>query len=175
MQKRSTAELIEEKGDLEKLYLDKRKPLCLVLDNIRSVYNIGAIFRTSDAAHIEKIYLCGITAHPPRPDLEKTALRTIEFVHWEYHVSTSNVIKMLKDDGYQIIALEQTDQSIDYRKFEYSKPTAIVLGNEVDGIDQEVLNLCDGSIEIPMHGIANSLNVTTAIGIVLYEAISKSK
>ncbi len=171
--KRSTAELIEEKGDLEKIFSGERSKVCLILDNIRSVYNIGAIFRTCDAVHLEKLYLCGISAHPPRPDLDKTALHTVEFVPWEYYASTKEIVLILKKAGYQILGLEQTDKSQNYHKFDFKKPLAIIAGNEVEGIDPEILNLCDNTIEIPMYGIANSLNVTTAIGIVLYEIINK--
>jgi tRNA G18 (ribose-2'-O)-methylase SpoU len=146
----------------------KHKEIYVILDNIRSVYNIGAIFRTADAAGITKLYLCGICAHPPRPDLEKTALKTIPYVDWEYHASAKSLVESLKSKGVQIIALEQTDESIDYRKIKYDIPLAIIVGNEVDGVSQEVLDLSDKSIEIPMHGFANSLNVTTALGIVLF-------
>jgi len=174
MKKRSTAELFNEKGNIEQL-VTTRNPICLILEDIRSVYNIGAIFRTADAANVEKLYLCGITAHPPRPDLEKTALRTTEFVPWEYHQDPTIIIKSLKSLGYQIIALEQTNESISYLEYSYRAPMAIVLGNEVDGISQAVLDLCDAAIEIPMSGISNSLNVTTAIGITLFKAIETTK
>jgi len=171
MQKRTLEELILEKGDLATLYQEDRKPVCLILEDIRSVYNVGAIFRTADAAKIEKLYLCGITAYPPRPDLEKTALRTTEFVPWEYHRDVHFVIADLKQSGYSIVALEQTDQSINFQEYIYQKPIAIVLGNEVEGIREKTLSLCDAAIEIPMQGIANSLNVSTAAGIVLFQAI----
>lgn len=171
MKKLSTSELIAQKGDLNKLRSKRRNEVYLMLDNIRSVYNVGAIFRTTDAARVKKLYLCGITAKPPRPDLEKTALKTIEYVPWEYVPNLKFKIKSLKKRGIQIVALEQTDQSIDYRKFNYQKPVAVVVGNEVTGINDEVLALCDAVIEIPMHGIANSLNVTTSVGIVLFNLI----
>jgi tRNA G18 (ribose-2'-O)-methylase SpoU len=148
-----------------------KKEIYLILDNLRSVHNIGAAFRTADAAGVTRLYLCGICAHPPRPDLEKTALKTIPYVDWKYAKSTKQVINLLRKKGVQIVALEQTDDSIDYRKFKYTGPVAIVVGNEVDGVDQKVLDLCDKSIEIPMHGFANSLNVTTAVGVVLFNLI----
>ena len=171
MRKLTTQELIKNKGGLTKLRLAPRNEVYLILDNIRSMYNVGAIFRTADAARVKKIYLCGITAAPPRKEIEKTALKTIDFVPWEYISNLKLLIKKLKLMKIQIVALEQTDQSIDFRKFIYKKPIAIIVGNEVTGIDQKVLDLCNAAIEIPMLGIANSLNVTTAIGIVVYEAI----
>lgn len=175
MKKYTTEELISNKGDLNKLRTAKRFEVYLILDNIRSMYNVGAIFRTADATRIKKLYLCGITATPPRKEIEKTALKTIDppagGVPWEYREDTISVTKELKNLRTQIIALEQTDQSIDYRKFDYKKPVAIIIGNEVNGINQEVLNLCDAAVEIPMQGIANSLNVATAAGIILFETI----
>lgn len=171
LNKLSTKQLIERKGDLTKLKTSPRNEVYLILDNIRSMYNVGAIFRTADAARIKKLYLCGITATPPRKEIEKTALKTIDYVPWEYIANLKLKIKKLKQEGIQIVGLEQTDQFIDYRKFDYAKPVAIIIGNEVDGISQEILDLCDAVVEIPMQGIANSLNVATAAGIILFEAI----
>ena len=171
MHKLTTQELIDQKGDLNKLRSAPRNEVYLILDNIRSMYNVGAIFRTADAARIKKLYLCGITATPPRKEIEKTALKTIDYVPWE-HINTSKlIVNSLKQKGTQIIALEQTDDSIDYREFDYEKPVAIVVGNEVDGIAQEILELCDAAVEIPMLGIANSLNISTATGIILYHLL----
>jgi tRNA G18 (ribose-2'-O)-methylase SpoU len=169
--KLTTKELVINKGDRQKLREKPRAEIFLILENIRSAHNVGAIFRTADAARVKKVYLTGITPHPPRPDLEKTALRTIEHVPWEHGSNVELIINNLKHLGAQIVALEQTDASTDYRKFNYKKPVAIVLGNEVNGVEQSTLELCDGVIEIPMHGIANSLNVTTAAGIILFSLI----
>jgi len=144
------------------------KVIYLILDNLRSVHNIGAIFRIADAVGVKKLYLCGICAHPPRIDLEKTACKTIPYVEWEYCENTIRLVKQLKSTNIKIIALEQTDESLDYKSLKYSGPMALVVGNEVDGVDQKVLDLCDQAIDIPMLGFANSLNVTTALGIVLY-------
>lgn len=170
MKKLSTEDLVKMK-DENKLQIDPRSGVYLFLDNIRSMYNVGAIFRTADATRVEKIFLCGITATPPRKEIEKTALKTIDFVPWEYAANAVDIIKELKNQEIQIVALEQTDQSVNYKEFNYKKPLAIVIGHEVDGVQQEVLDLCDGAIEIPMLGIANSLNVATATGIVLYNLI----
>lgn len=170
MRKLTTEELIKNKGDLSKIKQKPKQDIYLILDNVRSMYNVGAIFRTADAAGIKKLYLCGITATPPRKEIEKTALKTVDFVDWEYFSSTKELVLKLKEKDVKIIALEQTEQSIDYHTFSYNRPLAIIIGHETEGIDQEILDLCDYSIEIPMHGIANSLNVATAAGIILYKA-----
>lgn len=172
MKKVSTEDLVKTK-DKDKLLSEPRSGVYLILDNIRSMYNVGAIFRTADAARVEKIFLCGITATPPRKEIEKTALKTVEFVPWEYVKSAKQIAKSLKQKGVQIIALEQTDQSVNYRKFKFQKPMAIIIGHEVDGVSDEVLKLCDAAIEIPMLGIANSLNVATATGVILYDIIGR--
>lgn len=169
--KYSTEELISNKGDLESLKNKPRNEVYLILEDIRSMYNVGAIFRTADGARIKKLYLCGITAYPPRKEIEKTALKTIEHVPWEYHKSAIQVINKLKKKNIQILALEQCKESKLYNKVNYSKPVAIVVGNEISGVSEEALDICDKKIEIPMHGIANSLNVATATGIILYKAI----
>ena len=171
MIKYSTNELINKKGDLDQLKNKPRNEVYLILDNIRSVHNVGAIFRTSDAARIKKLYLCGYTPHPKRTDLEKTALNTIDHVPWEQNNNIKAIIKILKRKKVQIVALEQTDKSVDYKKFNYLLPVAIIIGNEVTGVETDVLRECDAAIEIPMYGIANSLNVATATGIVLYNLI----
>jgi len=170
MSKKTTADLVAEKN-LDDIKNGPRNQVFLILDNIRSMYNVGAIFRTADAARVKKIYLCGITATPPRKEIEKTALKTVDYVPWEKRDDTTELIKDLKKRGVQIIALEQTDDSINYKNFDFHKPVAIIVGHEVDGISNELLRLCDTTIEIPMHGIANSLNVATATGIILYHLI----
>lgn len=171
MRKLSTQEIIEGKGDLDALKNKPRHEVYLILDNIRSMYNVGAIFRTADAARIKKLFLCGITATPPRKEIEKTALKTIEYVPWEYCQSAKQLVLTLKEKGVQIVALEQTDESIDYRTFRYKKPLAIVIGHETEGVDKDVLDLCNAAVEIPMQGIANSLNVATAAGVVLFQVL----
>jgi len=173
LHKLTTEELITRKGDIDSLKTKPRPEVYLILDNIRSMYNVGAIFRTADAAGIKKLYLCGITATPPRKEIEKTALKTIDFVPWEYYESTSDLILNLQKKNIKVIALEQTHESQNYHTFSYTKPLAIVIGHETEGISQDVLDLCDSAIEIPMNGIANSLNVATAAGIILFKAIEK--
>lgn len=173
MRKITTEELIKRKGDLSQLKKFPRPEIYLILENIRSMYNVGAIFRTADAAGIKKIYLCGITAYPPRKEIEKTALKTIEYVSWEYCKSAQEVVLKLKNSGVKIVALEQTDTSHDYLQFDFKAPVAIVIGHETEGVTEDLLSICDEAIEIPMRGIANSLNVATAAGIILYKATEK--
>lgn len=166
--KRTIEDNLIRKGGLDNIIDSPRNEIYLILDNIRSMHNVGAIFRTSDAARIKCLYLCGITATPPRPQISKTALNTIDSVPWKYYKSTLRLVKILKSRGVQVIALEQTTDSVDYRSFKYHKPTAIILGNEIDGVSDKILTECDGVVEIPMCGIANSLNVATATGIITY-------
>ncbi len=143
-----------------------------VLDNIRSMHNVGAIFRTCDAAGVNKLFLCGITATPPRMQIAKTALGATETVAWRYYKSTKRLINILKSRGVQIVALEQSSKSINYKKFNYKKPLAIIVGNEISGISKHILDMCDGVVDLPMHGRAKSLNVATASGIILYHLIN---
>lgn len=142
--------------------------LYIVLDNIRSAHNVGAIFRTADGAGVTKIFLCGITATPPHKEITKTALGTIDNVPWEYYEKTVDAIKALKEQGIQVIALEQTEQSVNFKEFKYNNAVTIVAGNEIDGVSPEVLDICDGIVDIPMRGVAKSLNVATSTGIMLY-------
>lgn len=145
-----------------------RSPFCAVLDNIRSVYNVGAMFRTSDAVLLEKLYLCGFTAIPPRSDLTKTALLAENSVPWKYQKDSVKVIKELKKKGYQIVSLEIANESVDYTKASYQFPLCLVVGNELTGVKDRILNLSDIAIHIPMLGKCNSLNVATAYGVALF-------
>jgi tRNA G18 (ribose-2'-O)-methylase SpoU len=173
IQKYSHQEIQAGKPSIHKVKKKKRTPFFVVLDNIRSIYNVGAIFRTCDAMLVEKIYLCGITGHPPRKDIDKVALGAVEVVPWEYCTSIAEAISQLKKQGVTICALEQTRQSIHYKKAQYPFPLALVVGNEVEGISEEIMPLIDMAIDIPMLGRANSLNVATAFGIVGYEILSR--
>lgn len=150
-----------------------RTPVHVILDNIRSVHNVGAIFRTSDAILAEKLYLCGITARPPRKDIDKVALGAVEVMPWQYHTSAKEAVLKLKEKGVRLCALELTDKSEDYRAAKYGFPVALIVGNEVDGISDEVMPLVDMAVSIPMLGRANSLNVATAYGIVGYEILDQ--
>ena len=147
----------------------------VILDNIRSVYNVGSIFRTSDALGVDKIYLCGVTPTPTdrfgraRKDLAKVALGAEKDISWEYAKDTKEIIRKLKKSGFQIIAVEQEKKSQDFKKIKPKYPVAIVMGNEVEGIDKKTLALCDEIAEIPMIGNKESLNVSVSFGIAGYE------
>ena len=150
-------------------------PLTLVLDNVRSLHNVGAAFRTADAFAIEKIWLCGITGRPPQREITKTALGSTESVAWEYAPTTTDIIGQLKAAGYVVVAVEQTtgSQSLTTFQPEQNRPYALVMGNEVFGVEDEVLALCDAAVEIPQFGTKHSLNVSVAAGVVLWDFISK--
>lgn len=162
--------------DLNRISVEEFKqtdkiPLVIILDNIRSMHNVGSVFRTSDAFLVNRIILCGFTPRPPHRDINKTALGATETVNWQYQESTLDAVNELKAEGYKIYGIEQVDNSIELEKFTFDKneKIAIVLGNEVEGVDEEVLKQCDGSIEIPQFGTKHSLNVSVAAGIVIWE------
>ncbi len=146
-----------------------RNDVYILLNNIRSLHNVGSIFRTSDGAGVKKLFLCGQTGYPPREEIAKTALGAEEIVPWEYYIDPIDCIKKLKKEGIQIVALEQTSKSIDYKKLKPKYPICLVVGHEIDGVSKEILELCDEAIEIPMHGEKQSLNVSVAFGIAIYE------
>lgn len=149
-------------------------PVCLVLDDIRSMHNVGSAFRTGDAFAVEKIYLCGITAQPPHREIQKTALGATESVEWEYRESVVDLVKELKKD-YLIAAVEQADESVSLDKFqpEEGKKYALVFGNEVFGVNEEVVKNADVCMEIPQFGTKHSLNVSVSIGVVLWDYFLK--
>lgn len=150
-------------------------PLVVVLDNIRSCNNIGSVFRTSDALLIEKVYLCGITATPPNAEIHKTALDAEKSVEWEYFEKTEDAVIELQNKDYKVYAIEQVENSIslpDYLPADGEK-VAVVFGNEVKGVQQKVVNICNGSIEIPQFGTKHSFNVSVSAGIVLWEIFRK--
>lgn len=164
--------------DLNRLTVEKyrkvsKTPIIVVLDNVRSMHNVGAIFRTSDGFRVEKIFLCGITATPPHRDIRKTALGADETVDWEYTETTKEALDMLK--GAHICALEQVVDSVPLREVKLPKNEKIVLivGNEVDGVDEELLDYCDQVIEIPQFGTKHSFNVSVSTGITLWELFNK--
>lgn len=154
-----------------------KMPLVVVLDNVRSCNNIGSFFRTADALLIQSIYLCGITATPPNKEIHKTALDAEKTVNWKYTERTEEAIAALRAEGYTIYAIEQIDKSIMLPDFE-PKPgdkIALVFGNEVKGVQQKVVDLCDGAIEIPQFGTKHSFNVSVSAGIVLWDIFKKMK
>ena len=146
-------------------------PLVVILDNVRSMNNVGSVFRTSDAFGVERLYLCGITATPPNKEITKTALGATESVDWVYEPDTAALVQRLKKEGWLVYAVEQVDDSEDFTKFSFEKDKkyALVLGNEVFGVDDAVLPFCDGAIEIPQVGVKHSLNVSVTGGIVIWE------
>ncbi len=146
-------------------------PVVVVLDNVRSLNNIGSVFRTCDAFLLEGIILCGITATPPHREISKTALGATESVHWQYFENTLDAVCELHNKGYKILAVEQTVHACmlqDYR-FSQNEKYALIFGHEIHGVDQEVVNRCDGAIEIPQYGTKHSLNIAVSAGIVLWE------
>lgn len=148
-------------------------PIIVVLDNIRSMHNVGSVFRTADAFLLQGIYLCGYTPQPPHRDIHKTALGATETVHWKYFPGTVEAVQSLLDDGYSVWAVEQVEKSVLLNQFDPNQdgPLAVVFGNEVSGVDAAVLPMCNGSIEIPQLGMKHSLNISVAAGIVLWELV----
>ncbi len=149
----------------------------VILDNIRSMNNIGSVFRTSDAFLIEKIYLCGITAKPPHNDIRKTALGATESVEWEYFGNTEDAINKLKSDNYIISSIEQAEESIMLQDFQINqnKKYAVIFGNEVKGVQQHIVDISDNCIEIPQEGTKHSLNISVSAGVVLWDFYRKIK
>jgi 23S rRNA (guanosine2251-2'-O)-methyltransferase len=154
-----------------------KNPVVVVLDNIRSMNNIGSVFRTCDAFRVEKLFLCGITATPPHREIQKTALDATESVSWEYAEDTVTAVNSLKKMGYSIFAVEQTDKSemLDTIKLKDDEKIVLIFGNEINGISEEVLNICDLALEIPQFGTKHSLNVAVSAGIVLWEIVTKMR
>jgi len=169
-------------SELERLSVDDFKqanktPIVIILDNIRSLNNVGSVFRTSDAFLIEKIYLCGITAKPPHKDIHKTALGSTETVDWDYAEKTLALVNKLKTENYKVVSIEQAEKAIMLNNFKIKKNTkyAIVFGNEVKGVAQDVVNASDAVIEIPQFGTKHSLNISVSCGVVIWDLFSKLK
>ena len=169
-----------ENSELNRMSIDDFKnasktPLIIILDDIRSLNNIGSVFRTSDAFLIEKIFLCGITAMPPNKEINKTALGATETVTWEHYENVLEVIENLKFEGTKVFAIEQVESSIFLQDFEIEKNQkyALVFGNEVYGVSQKAVEICDGTIEIPQLGTKHSLNIAVSAGIVIWDFFKK--
>lgn len=170
MRKLTHAEISTKRVPTEHIEHATRIPLVVLVDNIRSLYNVGSIFRTSDGVMIEKLILAGYTPHPPRKEIEKTALGATKSVPWEHIKHPVDAIHKLKESGYKICCLELTDKSISYydiKKRDF--PMCLVIGNEITGVTKEIIELCDMGIEIPMFGTKQSLNVAVAYGIAVFE------
>jgi tRNA G18 (ribose-2'-O)-methylase SpoU len=148
-------------------------PVIAVLDNIRSMHNVGSVFRTADAFLLHGIYLCGFTPRPPHRDINKTALGATETVEWKYFEKTADAVATLRTAGYKIVGIEQVEKSVPLNEFSFSdgEKIAVIFGNEVSGVDEEVLRQCDACIEIPQLGVKHSLNISVAAGIVLWELV----
>ena len=159
--------------DISEFKSASKLPLVIVLDNIRSLNNIGSVFRTSDAFRIEKILLCGITAKPPHRDIQKTALGATETVEWGYYENTIDCIQELKQEGYEIASIEQAENTTFLHEYQPKNKVAIVMGNEVKGVDQQVIDVSDVCIEIPQFGTKHSLNVSVCTGIVVWNIFNK--
>ncbi len=175
MRKLANSEL--DRKSVEEFKTSNKTPLIVVLDNVRSLHNIGSVFRTCDAFLIEKVYLCGITATPPNKEIHKTALGATETVDWEYAENVVDVVQQLKQDGVEVQAIEQVENSVMLNDFsvQKNKTYALVFGNEVKGVAQEVVDLSDGVIEIPQLGTKHSLNISVSAGIVIWDLFQKMK
>lgn len=154
-----------------------KSPLIIILDNVRSLNNVGSVFRTSDAFLIEKIYLCGITATPPHKDIQKTALGATESVAWEYAENASVLVKNLRSQGVFVVSIEQAESAISLQDFSVQQETtyALVFGNEVKGVQQDVVSISDAVVEIPQYGTKHSLNISVSVGVVVWDFFSKLK
>ena len=161
--------------DLETYKRSKKLPVLLVLDNVRSMNNVGSAFRTSDAFAIESIALCGITAQPPHREIHKTALGATDSVDWQYYKTTKEACELLKSRGYRIYTVEQAKGSTSLEEFSPKGKLAIVFGNEVFGVDDEIIDMADGCLEIPQFGTKHSLNISVSIGVILWDLVSKIK
>ena len=164
-----------DRKSLEQFRKAEKSPFIIILDNVRSQSNVGSIFRTADAFLTESICLCGITAVPPHREIQKTALGATESVSWKYYDKTTDAVKELKSKGYMIIGVEQAEGSVVLQDviIEKGKKYALIFGHEINGVDQEVLNLCDQCVEIPQFGTKHSFNIAISAGIVLWELNKK--
>ena len=164
-----------ERKTVDDFKLAQKTPIILILDDVRSLHNIGSVFRTSDAFLIEKIYLCGITAVPPHKEIHKTALGATETVDWEYAKDVVSVIEKLKTEHISVFAIEQVGNAVLLNNFQVDKTSkyALVFGNEVYGVSQKAIEMCDGTIEIPQLGTKHSLNISVSAGIVIWDLFQK--
>ena len=160
---------------IEEFKNSKKTPISIILDDIRSLNNIGSVFRTADAFLIDTIYLCGITAKPPNKDIHKTALGSTDSVNWEYHKNIIDLINSLKKNGVRIVSVEQAENSVLLNNFIYeeNKKYAFIFGNEVNGVSRKAVDICDKVIEIPQYGTKHSFNISVSIGIVLWDVYNK--
>lgn len=173
MRKLKTIEL--KRLSVEEYHQTIKNPLVVLLDNVRSAYNVGSVFRTADAFGVQEIVLCGISPCPPHKEIYKTAIGAENSVKWTYEEKIIDSVVRLKTEGYAVVGVEQTSNSISLQDYKWEKGTkfALILGNEVDGISDEILELCDCFIEIPQFGTKHSLNVSVAAGVVIWDLVKK--
>ncbi len=173
MRKLKNSEL--NRKSIDEFKESEKTPIIIVLDNVRSLNNIGSVFRTSDALLVEAVYLCGITATPPHRELHKTALGAEDSVHWEYFEKTDDAVAKLKSNGFEVYSVEQAENSTSLENFtvDTTKKYALVFGNEVKGVQQNIVSQSSGCIEIPQFGTKHSFNVSVSCGIVLWDLFSK--
>ena len=153
----------------------ERNPIFVIVENVRSLFNVGAIFRAADGVKARKVFLTGFTGFPPRPEIAKVALGAERAVPWARCEDTRSVIRDLRREGVHILGLEWTDRSLDFQRYPYPFPVAVVVGHEIAGVADETLSVCDASVHIPMYGIKRSLNVSVACGVLLYEVLGRLK
>ncbi len=175
MRKLSYEEIFTTRPTLDELSPKRRFPIYCLIENVRSLYNVGSIFRTSDAVRLNKLCLTGYTGYPPRKEIEKTALGATESVPWIHYEDTNKAITELKKEKVNLIALEHTSESKPYNEIDYNFPLCIMLGNEVDGLSEELISVADQSIQIPMFGLKQSLNVSVAYGVVIFHILGQYK
>lgn len=173
MRKLSMQEL--GRKSVEEVKASEKMPIVVVLENIRSAYNVGSVFRTSDAFLIEAIYITGYSARPPHKEVKKTALGAEDSVEWKHFANAGEAVAQLQNEGYKVYAIEQVENSIHLQNLEWNagERIAVVFGNEVSGVEQSTIGLCDGTIEIPQLGMKHSLNIATAAGVVLWELVRR--
>jgi 23S rRNA (guanosine2251-2'-O)-methyltransferase len=169
MRKLSMDEL--NRKSVEEFKRSEKIPVIAVLENIRSAYNVGSVFRTADAFLLEAIYITGYTAKPPHKEIKKTALGAEDSVEWHYFENAESAILKLHESGYKVYAVEQVENSISLERFASNEKIAVIFGNEVSGVEQTTIEKCDGCIEIPQLGMKHSLNIATAAGVVLWEIV----
>ena len=173
MRKLKYEEIFEKRPTLAELSELPRYPIHGLLENVRSLYNVGSVFRTSDAVRLEGLYLTGYTGRPPRREIDKTALGAVDSVAWHHYNNPIDAVNMLKSKDVQILALEHTTESSRYDLFSYTFPLCVLFGNEVDGLSEGLVEVADAAIEIPMYGIKQSLNISVSYGIVMYHILNQ--
>jgi len=175
IRKLSFEELVNARPTPETAKALPRYPIYGLVDNVRSLHNVGSIFRTADGAGLEKLFLCGITGRPPQNEIHKTALGAEENVAWEYFADPTEIINQLKANGVRIVVLEHTNRSVHFQQADYCFPACLVVGHEYQGISDAIISLADLAVEIPMYGLKGSLNVGVAFGIAVYEMVGQFK